>query len=108
MVARRQTPMGALLAGATVADDLAAQPGPGRGLTDQFDENIVATIVAEDSGDGRSERGDELCDDPGRIISCEHLLAHAEGDRGRGRSDRRSAASPSSGRDADKPDVYRT
>jgi|tagenome__1003787_1003787.scaffolds.fasta_scaffold20831678_3 hypothetical protein len=51
--------------GAAVADDLAAEPGPGDGLADQFHENVVATIVAEYGTDGLGERGDELRHDAG-------------------------------------------
>ena len=62
-----------------VADDLSAEPGPGRGLSDQFYENFVATVVAEHGSDGFGESGDEF-PDAGCVLSCEHFLAQANGD----------------------------
>src|ERR1044071_4219891 len=103
-----QDSRGALVAGAAVADDLPAKPGPRRRLADQFDENFFATVVAKHGRDGSRERGYESCDGSGAVLTCEHCLAHAEGDRGCGRTDHRSAPSPSSGRDADEPDIHRT
>jgi hypothetical protein len=63
-----------------VADDLSAEPGPGRGLSDQFYVNFVATVVAEHGSDGFGESGDEFRDDAGCVLSCEHFLAQAKGD----------------------------
>src|SRR4051794_33244272 len=60
-----------------VADGLSAEPGPGRGLSDQFYEDFVATVVAEHGSDGFGESGGEFRDDAGCVLSCEHFLAHA-------------------------------
>ena len=57
-----------LVAGDALADDRGAEPGPGRGLADQFHENVVATIGAEHGTDGFGERGDEPRHDSGRVL----------------------------------------
>jgi hypothetical protein len=68
-----------------------AEPGPGRGLSNQLHENFVAAVVAEHGSDGFGESGDELRDyarpmrrwahAPGAPAA--HLaVPHVNGDRG--------------------------
>ncbi|MEV6638223.1 hypothetical protein AB0M54_46640 [Actinoplanes sp. NPDC051470] len=77
-------------------------------MTDKFHQDLVATIDAEHGNDSLGQRGDESRYDSGRGFPREYFLAHAKGDRWRGRSDRHATASPSSDGDADEPTAVRS